>query len=162
MVETTRWLVRMQNMHLHSLIALFLFFRYCAVLVLWDCDRVGVMVITSITGTDPAAVDVLTIDNAFFKFVTIVLLAPLLETFLLQYLPFVWLAKSLRPGYIILLSALVFSLLHHYSIVYMISAFSAGMLYAIAYYLRSKTNPFLTVFAIHAGYNGVVFMWNSF
>lgn len=153
MAETTRWLVRMQNMHLRSFIVLFLFFRVAIGL--------GVMVITNITGTDPT-VDVVTIDNVFFEFVTIVLLAPLLETFLLQHLPFVWLAKRLHPGCIILLSALVFSLLHYYSLVYVISAFSAGLLYAIAYYLRSKTNPFLTVFTIHAGYNGFVFMWNSF
>ncbi len=89
MVETTRWLVRMQNMHLHSLIALFLFFRIAIGL--------GVMVITSITAADPAVSDVVTLDNVFFEFVTIVLLAPLLETFLLQHLPFVWLAKGCIP-----------------------------------------------------------------
>lgn len=122
----------------------------------------GVILLVKVSGTTPVMADFGDVGNVFYEFITVVLLAPLFETLLLQHLPFVWLEKRLRPAYIILLSSLVFSVLHHYNIGYMISAFFVGMLYSGAYYLKREANPFLSVFIIHAGYNGFVYVWKTF
>lgn len=122
----------------------------------------GVILLVKVSGTTPVMADFGDVGNVFYRFITVVLLAPLFETLLLQHFPFVWLEKRLRPAYIILLSSLVFSVLHHYNIGYMISAFFVGMLYSGAYYLKREANPFLSVFIIHAGYNGFVYVWKTF
>lgn len=91
----------------------------------------------------------------------IIVISPLCETFFVQRLPFVFLSDKVGSGYIIIFSALMFSMLHTYNVVYMISAFFAGILYSFAYYLKLKANPFFTVSMIHAGYNGFSFFWNN-
>lgn len=122
----------------------------------------GVILLVKVSGTTPVMADFGDVGDVFYEFITVVLLAPLFETLLLQHLPFVWLEKRLRPAYIILLSSLVFSVLHHYNIGYMISAFFVGMLYSGAYYLKREANPFLSVFIIHAAYNGFAYVWKTF
>lgn len=149
----TGFLIKIRKLELHWFVLLCLLCRIAIGL--------GVILLVKVSGTTPVMADFGDVGNVFYEFIAIVLLAPLFETFLLQHLPFVWLEKRLRPAYIILLSSLVFSLLHHYNIGYMISAFFVGMLYSGAYYLKREANPFLSVFIIHAGYNGFTFVWNN-
>lgn len=79
---------------------------------------------------------------------------PLIETFLFQFLPFYILTKSkyLKKNYIIIIviSALLFSLWHNYSIHYMIYGLIEGLIYMYLYFARVGKSPYLTIVAFHA------------
>lgn len=84
-----------------------------------------------------------------------VVLAPFFETLIIQHLPFRILRKRLAPIFIILFSAIGFSLTHQYSASYMIVAFAIGLIYAYAYFLKLGRYPILIVTLIHALHNGI-------
>jgi len=95
------------------------------------------------------------------RFITLVFLAPLIETYLCQYLFFEHLSKYLKNSVIIFLSAVVFGLGHTYNSVYMLYAFFSGLLYSVGYYYRLNSNPFVIVFLIHSIYNLLTFLLNN-
>lgn len=96
-------------------------------------------------------------------FILSVIIAPLLETFLFQYLIIEILSffKRIKVNIIIIISSLAFSLIHYYNFIYILVTLLSGMIYA-SYYLYLKEekqkSPFLYVFALHSLYNFSVFI----
>ena len=91
----------------------------------------------------------------------LIILAPIFETFINQHLPFKlmqkWSWSKNKYGLYILVSAIVFGLLHTYSLQYMIFAFSGGLILAYMYFFYSKTpgKSFGSTTLIHAIKNSV-------
>lgn len=90
------------------------------------------------------------------SWITIIIIAPIFETFLNQYLPFK-LMQNLswtknKYGLYILVSAMVFGLMHTYSLQYMIFAFSVGLILGYTYFFYSKApqKAFWSTTLIHA------------
>jgi hypothetical protein len=94
--------------------------------------------------------------DPFILFFTAVWLAPILETWICQYLPYYFLnkVKYLRErNYLILiLSALFFGAGHFYSLFYIIFGFLAGIILMYGYMVRVKTdkNIFCLIAITHA------------
>lgn len=108
------------------------------------------------------------ITSGFFEFrntyealITIVVVAPLVETYLIQYLFFKYLTGRLPQWTIIVLSGLVFGLMHHYSIGYVLYAIPSGLLLSSSYAFRLRSKPFVCTTLIHAVYNLIGFILNN-
>lgn len=105
-------------------------------------------------------------ENFILSFVSIVFIAPAVETFLFQWLP-VFIYRSFVVNiddrkdiiFSILISSL-FGLLHDYSITYQISALVTGFLYVIlSLFLENKRkNFFIPIFIVHLLNNLLVFL----
>ena len=97
------------------------------------------------------------------SWILVIILAPILETFFNQYLPFklfqnfTWTRN--KYGLYILTSAIVFGLGHTYSLRYMIFAFSLGLILGYTYFFYSKTpkTAFWSTTLIHSLRNGFAF-----
>ncbi len=98
--------------------------------------------------------------NIYVQVVTLVILAPVVETYFCQYLFFRYLSKYLSSTKIVLLSALVFSLFHLYNVGYLFHAFLAGVILSFSYSCREKPHPFISTALIHSVYNLIVFIVN--
>ncbi|MBZ9627138.1 CPBP family intramembrane metalloprotease [Psychroflexus sp. CAK1W] len=96
-------------------------------------------------------------------FLLSVLIGPLVETFLFQYLiiEILYAFKKIKLEVILIVSALAFSLIHTYNFIYIIVTFTSGLIYA-SYYLYLKKFkrrfPFIQVWALHTLYNLIVFI----
>lgn len=96
-------------------------------------------------------------------FLLSVLIGPIVETFLFQYLiiEILYALKKIKLEVIIFVSALAFSLIHTYNFIYIIVTFISGLIYA-SYYLYLKKFkrkfPFIQVWALHTLYNLTVFL----
>jgi len=95
-------------------------------------------------------------ENFVLIYVVPLFFAPVFETFLGQSLPY-FLLKKIRflneKSYLILIiSAVIFGLLHFYSLFYMIYAFLIGIVLMYAYMVRVKShkNAFLLVAICHS------------
>jgi membrane protease YdiL (CAAX protease family) len=103
------------------------------------------------------------------KFIAVVIIAPLFETFFFQFLIIesgFYLAKKLnipnRELYAIGISSILFGLSHHYNIYYVINFFFAGVFLAVVYIVskeRKSLNAFFSVFFVHAftNFSGFVY-----
>ena len=93
--------------------------------------------------------------------IAIIILVPILETYLNQHLPFIimqkWRFTRKRYGLFIFLSAIVFSLLHTYSLRYMIIVFPGGLVlgYAYVFFSKKTKRAFWSTVLIHAMKNSV-------
>jgi hypothetical protein len=98
------------------------------------------------------------------SFFIIVILAPILETLLHQHLPFKlmqsWSWTKNKYGFYIIVSAILFGLIHAYSLQYMIFAFSVGLILAYMYFFYSKSpgKSFWSTTLIHAMRNLFAFL----
>jgi membrane protease YdiL (CAAX protease family) len=97
-------------------------------------------------------------ESVFEVFIFAVALAPIIETFLFLYLFFQFLKTKLNSNYIILLSALCFSLLHYpknFSVTETLNVFTVGLIFGYAYkiFIFKSVPPFWYVVTIHAGIN---------
>ncbi len=107
--------------------------------------------------------DVANMLNTPFKEVFFgIIIGPYIETLLFQTLVIFLICKIVkRPKYnfclSILLSAILFSISHTYSLYYVLYAFIGGVIYANAYYFAryKKWSATLTVFIIHAIHNTI-------
>ncbi|WP_333820992.1 CPBP family intramembrane glutamic endopeptidase [Ohtaekwangia sp.] len=100
-------------------------------------------------------------DSLIEEFLLAVCIAPFFETYLCQYIPFHYLSKYIRARYIILLSSLLFGSFHlAYSLPYFVNAFFAGMIYAMAFFLKRQSRPLIYTAIIHAAYNLIGFIDN--
>lgn len=94
----------------------------------------------------------------------LIILIPILETFIHQHLPFKlmqsWSWAKNKYGLYIIVSAIVFGLIHTYSLQYMIFAFSVGLILGYMYFFYSKTprKSFWSTTLIHALRNLVAFL----
>ena len=95
------------------------------------------------------------------RFITLVFLAPLVETYLFQYLFFEHLSRYLKSSVIIFLSAIAFGLGHTYNSGYILYAFFSGLLYSVGYYYRLNSHPYVMVFLIHSIYNLLALLLNN-
>lgn len=94
-------------------------------------------------------------------FVT-VLIGPVLETFIFQFLIIEILFKlNIKNNLIILISTLAFSLSHNYNLIYILLIIFPGILYS-TYYLflkiENQKTPFLNIFLLHSLSNFVSFI----
>lgn len=99
-------------------------------------------------------------DNIWFRYLIVALLAPLLETFFFQALPYYFLNLfefMKRHVWIsIVLPAIVFGCLHDYSLRYIIAASMIGVVFQYTYHARSKKgDPFLSTFLLHVVLNAM-------
>lgn len=104
------------------------------------------------------------LSMSFFFFAG-VLVAPLVETWLLQYsimeYGYKWTQKY-WPG--ILVSIVAFSVLHHYSVPYMLKTLISGAVYTSVYFvcMIRKWNGFLWTSIVHMVYNLTALFVNYF
>ncbi|BFG71379.1 hypothetical protein KACHI17_22600 [Sediminibacterium sp. KACHI17] len=100
-----------------------------------------------------------------FFFIAGVLVGPFLETWLVQYTimeyGYKW-TKKYWPGFV--LSIVVFSALHHYSVPYMLKTLISGTVYTSVYFvcMIRKWNGFLYTSCVHMLYNFTVLIVNYF
>ena len=87
---------------------------------------------------------------------SIIILIPLIETFIFQHLSFKlmqkWSFTKNKYGLYISVSAILFGLSHTYSLQYIIFAFAVGLILAYMYFFYSKTpkKSFWSIALIHA------------
>ena len=87
-----------------------------------------------------------------------IILAPIVETFIFQFLIIETLKNKLAPLYVCFVSALIFGLTHSYNLFYFLFGLFGGLTFAYLYYLgKSKIRGFLLVLITHALYNSFVF-----
>jgi uncharacterized protein len=103
-------------------------------------------------------------NNPILDFLMVIVIAPLLETLLNQYLVIEILSTikyfKKRKLLVVMLSAFIFGVVHSYSISYMINMFFVGYILAIAFLLKMKQGyAFGYVTFIHAIRNFVVFIF---
>lgn len=105
-------------------------------------------------------------DNIMFKFIVGVLIAPPIETFIAQTIPYFLMSKIkyLRKNWILIvvIAGILFGLGHIYTLQYIVVMVFTGMLFMYAYILRRGREPFLTVTLIHMLGNLVVGVVNDF
>lgn len=90
-----------------------------------------------------------------YKFIVAIILAPIMETFVFQYLVFVSLKNKIKPIFIIIISALLFGLSHYYDFFYILNTIYIGLILALAYYNWNgkRINKFWMVVSIHSLHN---------
>ncbi|OJX87685.1 MAG: hypothetical protein BGP01_03705 [Paludibacter sp. 47-17] len=110
-----------------------------------------------------------TYDTGFLDFLLIVLLAPFCETFIFQYMPlkltsYFYKKKTNVFFYTIIVSSVLFGLMHFKSIQYMLIAFFYGLIWSFSCFIffRRKQNPFLYTTFIHSIYNFILFVLTVF
>lgn len=118
------------------------------------------IVIGFIKQKDLIFIDFLGKENSIvLLFITTIILAPIFETFLGQFLPYYLLKRinymNERSYLILIASALFFGLLHFYSLFYMIYAFFLGLVLSYGYMVRIKNdkNAFLLIAISHSFLN---------
>lgn len=92
-------------------------------------------------------------------------IAPLLETWLVQMIPIEMMKRYVRVEVAVVLSALLFGLMHTYSTFYIINMFFVGLVFSTAYVWwakRSLIHPFWIVCGIHFLKNLLAFIVLSF
>lgn len=115
--------------------------------------------------------DELTTNNLHFsslqeEFITLVIIAPIVETLIFQYLIIeVLLNLKLKPWVCILVSALLFGVSHWYNLVYILVTTVVGLIFAY-YYLALRHQNFMNklvlITIIHALSNLFAFVNNNF
>ena len=105
-------------------------------------------------------------SNIELEFYLVVVIAPIIETFLFQTL-FFWILLKIKffqknVILIIILSAAAFGIFHGYSSVYIIYAFLGGLLFAYSYYvyINKDYSSFWVVTSIHSIRNLIVFIYS--
>jgi len=106
--------------------------------------------------------------NVIILFFTTIVVSPLFETFLNQYLPYYLLnkIKYLRErSYLILLSsAIIFGLVHFYSLFYIVYAFLIGLILMYGYMVRIRIDnkTFYLITICHSLLNCGIFILKYF
>jgi membrane protease YdiL (CAAX protease family) len=89
--------------------------------------------------------------------------APLLETLLFQQLLFKLLQKfKVKYTWVVVIGGLIFGFAHNYHLMYVINAFFGGMILMSCYLLRIGKHPFLVTCIVHAVFNLIASLLNSF
>ena len=107
-------------------------------------------------------------DHIIFQIIIGCFLAPILETLLHQSLPiYIFTKKWIKKRNIaIFLSALSFGVLHFYSLLYILTTFMAGLLFAWAYFIYYERHSFEKAFwaitLVHALRNTIALLVGVF
>lgn len=96
-------------------------------------------------------------------FILSVVVGPLIETFLFQYLiiEILYALKKVKVQFILIISALAFSSSNYYNFIYILVTFTSGLIYASYYlYLKigKKKYPFIYIWVLHTLYNFTIFI----
>jgi hypothetical protein len=106
--------------------------------------------------------------NIGLLFISPIILAPIFETFLGQYLPYYLLKKvkyfNKRSYLILIIASLFFGLIHFYSLFYIVYAFLLGLVLMYGYMVRIKydNKTFLLIAICHSLLNLGIFIKNLF
>ena len=125
---------------------------FCTFLVSIALGSLSAILNTTISDTDVAVSN----SSLIEAFIVSVIIAPLIETLIFQYVIIKYLRKlnilKNRNSIIILISAILFGLAHTYSLQYVIHMFFIGILlaYSFSIYEKKESSPFWTVCAIHS------------
>ena len=99
-----------------------------------------------------------------FAFVSLVLIAPIFETLIVQFLVLELLHKlKISASVSILIAAVIFGVLHYYNIWYILATVISGFVFAYYYMAlrpQGKWNKILLLIALHAMANIVAFLSN--
>lgn len=101
-------------------------------------------------------------------FVTILLVAPVLETYFNQHLIFkimqYWSATKKKYGLYIILSSLIFGILHTYSAKYVVYAFTVGLTlsYIYFFYCKNPKKAFWSTALVHFLRNSLAYIFLLF
>jgi uncharacterized protein len=138
------------------------------VLLLIISDRIITGVLSLIGNLDmgsPFYFDIGLLEQFFLA----VIFTPIVETIifhfmLLELLLFLFKNAKYKEYWVVLISAIPFSLSHFYSTHYIIYSFFAGIILSTAYLVARKKEmlPFAVVFIIHACYNLISFTYNNY
>lgn len=150
----------MQKIHLFFLKTSFLvlFSIILSIKILWSSVLLR---FSKLTGINSGTQNDIIFESVEVEFLIAVILAPLVETFLFQYLIFLILDNlKISKKWVILTSALLFALTHNYSLLRIFHAFGGGILFGYTYWLcqLKYRYPFLVVLLMHASYNLYVFL----
>ncbi len=102
--------------------------------------------------------------NPYWCFIAMVIIAPLTETFIFQWIPIaIYKSFSYTKKYELLfaiLAPLPFGLLHLYSLGYQITMYVTGFIYIVIglYYSGKQKNYFVPIFFIHSFNNLIVYL----
>lgn len=103
-------------------------------------------------------------DLTLSSFFLVVLFAPFFETVLLQYFPLKMLSYAFKRKQVLVFCCIIplsalFGVLHMESTIYMIAAFSFGLIWNFSCYLfvRRRQHPILYTTLIHSSYNFILF-----
>ncbi len=102
-------------------------------------------------------------QNFYEEFILVVIIAPIIETYLFQHLLIKIIELKLNKRNLILpICSIVFGLLHLYNLVYFFKACISGFLYSFLYLSirEKKSNPIYYVFLCHSVYNLTGFLAN--
>lgn len=99
-------------------------------------------------------------DAIWYRILMVVLLGPILETFLFQAMPYYFLNMfnfMKRHAWIsIVLPSIIFGSLHMISIQYFLLALMMGLVFQFTYHVRSRSgDPFLSTYLLHVLLNGM-------
>lgn len=143
-----------------------LFIGFSLILAVLTC-----MIITSIPLGDSLSnnevIDKLKEGGIFTFFIIATIIVPIVETLIFQYLPIKVTQLVLKNKkqkfqelWSIIISSILFSLIHCYSFVYIVLAFILGIIFAFSFIIsqKRKENPLINVIIIHSIYNVIIFI----
>jgi hypothetical protein len=140
--------------------------------VLWLTLTISILAIilnigfSFISEMDITIFDMTVEDNTIMLFISTVFIAPIVETYLCQALPYQKLRKvkylSERNYLILLISASFFGLMHLYSLFYIVYAFLIGLVLMYGYIIRitSDKKTFILIALCHSVLNLEIFFRN--
>lgn len=94
-----------------------------------------------------------------------VIIAPIIETLIFQHLVFwvfrKWIHVKNKYFWAIIISSVLFGLMHKYNVVYVIFAFLQGIILGYCYYFywRKPKTAFWSTALIHAAHNGIAVLF---
>lgn len=99
-----------------------------------------------------------------YEFFTAVIIAPLVETIIFQFLIIEFLyMTNMGKRKIVVLSAILFASIHYYSVGYVFFAFTMGLILSYSYVIQGSTaQAFLIVYVIHLLRNALTFILRLF
>lgn len=101
------------------------------------------------------------INSTLVFFLLVVLIMPIIETFILIYLPYKFFTRIDFPkGFAIFHIGLLFAVLHTHSAYYVCVTFFSGIIYGLAIY-QIPTNKFWSVTCIHCLKNAIALSLTS-
>ncbi len=99
-------------------------------------------------------------DTIWVKFISVVFIAPIVETFIFQYIIIKSLLGKVDSLWIVLISSSFFGLSHFYDLFYIVNTFFIGLVFATAFinWKGTKLSPFFIVFIVHSLHNLLIFI----
>jgi membrane protease YdiL (CAAX protease family) len=95
--------------------------------------------------------------SKIYQIIIIILISPVIETYIFQHLPstIFYKLKVRNPYLLIILPSIFFSLMHFYNPVYLLMAFFGGIILNTYYYGEKKLNKnyFILTVLLHSFYN---------